>query len=90
MNGNAHATISSAPKPRFWAEGYPDKVFVANDGKNLSRGDEAFALRKGDSDAVNFFSNWILVNSSNGWLDETHAYWFEDQSAWKDMVAVEQ
>lgn len=87
VNGNAHATISSAPKPRFWAEGYPDKVFVANDGKNLSRGDEAFALRKGDSDAVNFFSNWILVNSSNGWLDETHAYWFEDQSAWKDMVA---
>ncbi|UWQ90341.1 transporter substrate-binding domain-containing protein [Aliisedimentitalea scapharcae] len=87
VNGNAHATISSAPKPRFWADGYPDKVFVANDGKNLSRGDEAFALRKGDADAVNFFSNWILVNTSNGWLEETHAYWFEDQSAWKDMVA---
>jgi|TARA_B110000908_G_scaffold11636_1_gene13611 polar amino acid transport system substrate-binding protein len=86
-NGNAHAMISSAPKPRFWSEAYPDKVFVANDGNNLSQGDEAFALRKGDIDTLNFFSNWILVNNSNGWLDKTHAYWFEDQSGWKDMVA---
>jgi polar amino acid transport system substrate-binding protein len=87
VNGNAHAMISSAPKPRFWSEAYPDKVFVANDGKNLSQGDEAFALRKGDIDTLNFFSNWILVNESNGWLAKTHAYWFEDQSGWKDMVA---
>ena len=83
VNGNAHAMISSAPKPRFWADAYPDKVFLANDGENLTRGDEAFALRKGDPDALNFFSNWIL----NGWLQETHDYWFKDQSAWKDMVA---
>ncbi len=89
VNGNAHAMISSAPKPRFWSEAHPDKVFVANAGENLSRGDEAFALRKGDADAVNFFSNWILVNTSNGWLQETHAYWFKDQSGWKDLVATE-
>ena len=87
VNGNAHAMISSAPKPRFWSEAHPDKVFVANGGENLTRGDEAFALRKGDGDAVNFFSNWILVNTSNGWLQNTHDYWFKDQSAWKDMVA---
>ncbi len=88
VNGNAHAMISSAPKPRFWSEAHPDKVFVANEGENLSRGDEAFALRKGDADAINFFSNWILVNTSNGWLRQTHDYWFKDQSAWKDMVAT--
>jgi polar amino acid transport system substrate-binding protein len=87
VNGNAHATISSAPKPRFWSDGYPDKVFVANNGENLSRGNEAFALRKGDADAVNYFSNWILYNTANGWLEETHDYWFKDQSAWKDLVA---
>lgn len=89
VNGNAHAMISSAPKPRFWSEAHPDKVFVANEGENLTRGDEAFALRKGDADAVNFFSNWILVNTSNGWLQQTHDYWFKDQSAWKEMVATQ-
>ena len=87
VNGNAHAMISSAPKPRFWSEAYPDKVFLPFGEKNLTRGDEAFALRKGDADALNFFSNWITVNTSNGWLKETHDYWFQDQSAWKDMVA---
>ncbi len=90
VNGNAHAMISSAPKPRFWSEAYPDKVFVAFEGDNLTRGDEAFALRKGDVDGLNFFSNWILVNTSNGWLQETHDYWFKNQSAWKDMVAANQ
>lgn len=89
VNGNAHAMISSAPKPRFWSDANLGKVFVANDGENLSSGDEAFGLRKGDVDALNFFSNWILVNTSNGWLQETNDYWFKDQSAWKDMVAPE-
>ena len=87
VNGNAHAMISSAPKPRFWSDAYPDKVFLPFEAENLTRGDEAFALRKGDYDAVNFFSNWILVNTSNGWIKERHDYWFKDQSGWKDMVA---
>lgn len=89
VNGNAYAMISSAPKPRFWSDAYPDKVHVANSGENLTQGDEAFGLRKGDVDSLNFFSNWILVNTSNGWLKERHDYWFKDQSAWKDMVAAE-
>ncbi len=88
VNGNAHAMISSAPKPRFWSDAYPGKMFLPFGDENLTRGNEAFALRKGDSDALNFFGNWILVNTSNGWLEERHAYWFDDQSAWKDMVAA--
>ena len=48
--------------------------------ENLTRGDEAFALRKGDPDALNFFSNWILVNTSNGWLKERHDFWFKTQN----------
>lgn len=90
VNGNAHAMLSSEPTPRFWADAHPETIFLANDGKNLSRGNEAFALRKGDADALNFFSNWILVNTSNGWLQETHDYWFKDQAAWKGMVAENQ
>jgi len=90
VNGNATAMISSAPKPRFWADEYPDKIFLPFGGENITRGDEGFALRKGDPDALNFFSNWILYNTSNGWLDERHDYWFKDQTAWKDKVAIAQ
>ena len=90
VNGNAHAMISSAPKPRFWSEAYPNEVFVAFDGGNLTRGNEGFALRKGDSDALNFFSNWIVVNTSNGWLKVGHDFWFKNRSGWKDMVKLEQ
>lgn len=86
-NGNAHAMISSAPKPRFWSDAYPDKIFLPFGGKNLTEGNEGFALRKGDADALNYFSNWILTNTSNGWIKERHDYWFKDQSGWKDMVA---
>jgi polar amino acid transport system substrate-binding protein len=87
VNGNAHGMISSAPKPRFWSDAHPTKVFLPFGDENLTKGDEAFALRKGDGDALNFFSNWIVVKTSNGWLKERHDYWFQDQSAWKDMVA---
>ena len=90
LNGNAHAVISSAPKPAFWAEANADKIEVAFAGKPLSTSIEGFALRKGDYDAVNFFSNWIAVNTANGWLKERHDYWFKGQTAWKDQVALEQ
>ena len=88
VNGNAHAMISSAPKPRFWMSKYPDKLFMPTE-ENLTRGDEAFALRKGDPDALNFFSNWILVNTSNGWLKERHDYWFKTQE-WAKQIDIKQ
>lgn len=90
LNGNAHAVISSAPKPAFWAEANAGKIEVAFGGRNLSTGNEGFALRKGDHDALNFFSNWILVNRSNGWIQERHDFWFKGQSAWIEQVALEQ
>lgn len=90
LNGNAHAVISSAPKPAFWSEANPDKIGLAFGGDMLSTGNEGFALRKGDPDALNFFSNWILVQQSNGWLKERHDYWFQGQAAWADQVALEQ
>ncbi len=90
VNGNAHAMISSAPKPLFWSEAHPEKIFMPFGTENLTKGDEAFALRKGDPDSLNFFSNWILVNTSNGWLDERHDFWFKNQSAWKDLIAPAQ
>jgi len=88
INGNAHAAIGSAPKPRFTMLEHPDILFMPTD-ENLIQFDEAFAIRKGDPDALNFFSNWILYNTSNGWLQETHDYWFKTQD-WADRVATDQ
>ena len=85
VNGNAHAFITSAPKPRFWMGKHPGKLFMPTE-ENLTQGDEAFALRKGDPDATNFFSNWIRVNTSNGWLKQRHDFWFTNQD-WADQVA---
>ena len=90
LNGNAHAVISSAPKPAFWSEANPDKIELAFEGDMLATGNEGFALRKGDPDALNFFSNWILVQQSNGWLQERNDYWFKGQTAWIDQVEITQ
>lgn len=85
LNGNAHAVITSAPKPKLWTLDHPDTLFMPTE-ENLTKSDEAFAVRKGDPDAINFFDNWILFNTSNGWIQERHDYWFKG-NAWKDQVA---
>ncbi len=85
LNGNAHAVITSAPKPKLWTLDHPDTLFMPSE-ENLTKSDEAFAVRKGDPDGVNFFDNWILFNTSNGWLQERHDYWFKGND-WKDQVA---
>jgi polar amino acid transport system substrate-binding protein len=86
LNGNAHAVVTSAPKPRLWTLDHADTLFMPSED-NLTKSDEAFALRKGDPDAINFFDNWILFNTSNGWIEERHDYWFKS-NAWKDQVAT--
>jgi len=86
LNGNAHAVVTSAPKPRLWTLDHPDTLFMPSE-ENLTKSDEAFAVRKGDPDAINFFDNWILFNTSNGWIEERHDYWFKG-NAWKDQVAT--
>lgn len=85
LNGNAHALISSQPLPAFTAFDNPDAAFEPTREK-IDPGNEAFALRKGDPDALNFFNNWVLVNKANGWLAERHAYWFGGRP-WADQLA---
>ena len=84
LNGNAHAFVSSYPKPTLLVHRYGDKLFLPTT-ESLTQGNEAFGLRKGDPDALNFFSNWILVNTGNGWLQERHSYWFKTTS-WAGQV----
>ncbi|MFO1059088.1 MAG: transporter substrate-binding domain-containing protein [Dongiaceae bacterium] len=88
INGKATAALASAPTPALWAAKYPD-VLVAPDLPALQKTSEAFAVRKGDPDAINFFDNWILVHRDDGWLKERYDYWFKGR-AWADQVPEQQ
>lgn len=83
MNGNAHAVMGSQPLPAFTIYDNPDVLFSPTDEK-IDPGNEAFALRKGDPDALNYFSNWILIKDE--WLQARHDYWFGGRP-WGDQVA---
>ncbi|KAB2543310.1 amino acid ABC transporter substrate-binding protein [Salipiger aestuarii] len=75
LNGNANAMMSSQPLPAFIIYDNPETVFAPTD-ELIEASNEGFALRKGDPDALNFFDNWILVRTADGWLDARHDFWF--------------
>jgi polar amino acid transport system substrate-binding protein len=85
LNGNAHAFISSAPRPRFIAIDNPDKAFMPTD-EFLVLQQEGFALRQGDAKALEFFNAWIKTNTDNGWLKARHDFWFTNRT-WAEQVA---
>jgi len=84
INGKAYAALASVPTPAIWVEKYPDVLFVP-DVPALEKTSEAFAVRKGDPDALNFYNNWILLHTVDGWLKERHDYWFKGR-AWTSQV----
>ncbi|MBK1636249.1 amino acid ABC transporter substrate-binding protein [Rhodovulum adriaticum] len=85
LNGNANAMVAAQPSPAFTIYENPEAAFSPTDEK-IQPSAEGFAVRKGDPDALNFFNNWILVNTNNGFLEERHDYWFGGRP-WADRVA---
>jgi len=85
LNGNAHATMASEPTPTRDVNRYPETLHKPVDKTYLETG-EAFAVRKGDPDALNFFNNWIAAQWRSGWLDERQDYWFRSLD-WEDRIA---
>ncbi len=85
LNGNAHATMASEPAPSEEARRYSDVLYVPFDETFQAAG-EAFAFRKGDPDAENYFNNWIGIKTRVGWLKDRNDYWFKGEE-WKDKVA---
>ena len=84
-NGKIEAASSTPPKAAFEIERRGDAIFVLSN-EQLSPTREAFALRKGDPDALNFFNNWIQETEASGWLAERRVYWFSGRE-WADQVA---
>ncbi|WP_172298497.1 transporter substrate-binding domain-containing protein [Pseudoruegeria sp. HB172150] len=84
LNGNAEVMLSSQPLPAFTIYDNPEVVYSPTD-ELISPADSAFAVRKGDPDALNFFNNWIRYRTNDGWLQERHSFWF-DGRPWADQV----
>ena len=84
-NGNVDGVSSTPPKAAFEIEKRGDALRVVSP-ELLSPTREAFAVRKGDPDVLNFFNNWIQEKQASGWLKERHDYWFTTRD-WADLVA---
>ena len=84
VNDNADATLGYEPNPSTWLLDYPDQIYLPFDDL-LNAGSEAFALRKGDPDALNFFNNWIALRWQDGFLQERNDYWFRTRD-WADQM----
>lgn len=85
LNGNAHASMAAQPTPNREAGRHPETLAVPFENLYDPRG-EAFGMRKGDPDAMNYFNNWIAQQWRSGWLEERHNYWFATEE-WADQVA---
>jgi polar amino acid transport system substrate-binding protein len=76
VKGLLHAFVRTEPIPRFMALRHPKEVDVPIT-KPLVATREAFAVRRGDNDFVNFLNAWIVAREADAWLASTHKYWFE-------------
>ncbi|MEZ9418451.1 transporter substrate-binding domain-containing protein [Vibrio breoganii] len=85
LNGNAHAVIASSPKPEHEAIKNADSLFIPFT-ERLSKGNEAFAVRLGETDKAEFFNEWIKARTEDGWLEERYEYWFSTLD-WQDQIA---
>ena len=88
LNGNAESVIASSPKPEHEVLRNSDRLFIPFD-EPLGRGAEAIAIRQGEVDALNFFDNWIMLRTEDGWLKERRDYWFKTLD-WEDDIATDQ
>lgn len=87
LNGRADAFVGGAPLPTDTVFAHPEKLFVPFE-EYLQTDISGIAMRKGDSDGLNFVNNWIRVKMQEGWLKEHHDYWFKGQE-WKPLVGGE-
>lgn len=85
VKGLLHAYVRSEPAPHLLALRHPKEVDVPV-SKPLLSTREAFAVRKGDNEFVNFLNAWIAARDADAWLGTTRKYWFESLG-WQDKVA---
>ena len=83
--GSIDAAIAEQVIANRWLERHPSSLHRPFD-ELLNRIPEAFALRKGDVDGLNFMNSWIAHHRTSGWLQDRRRYWF-NTSEGLDQVA---
>ncbi|MBI1774093.1 MAG: transporter substrate-binding domain-containing protein [Proteobacteria bacterium] len=84
INGNAHGASAQPPRPYILKAKYPDVLTIPFE-QVLSHNSDAFGIRPGDVDTLNFLDNWIEFQTNSGWLEERQKYWFRS-AEWVELV----
>ena len=84
VNGSVHAFISSSPIPEFISLKHPEQVDLPLK-KPLLKTKEAFAVKKGNPEILNFLNAWIAIHQADEWINSSHQYWFNSLK-WQSQI----
>ena len=87
VNGTVHAFVSSSPVPEFISLKHPNEVDLPLKKPLLSTR-EAFAVRRGNQEMLNYLNAWIEAHEADEWIDSSHNYWFKTLK-WQRQLAEE-
>lgn len=76
LEGEVQAYVASSPEAVFLALKNPRVVDLPLEELLLSAS-EAFAVRKGDQDWLNFLNAWIEARKADHWIAVSRRYWFQ-------------
>jgi polar amino acid transport system substrate-binding protein len=84
IKGKLDAAAADYPRPEIVAKLFPKSV-TSPPAVKLSTFPEAFAVRRGDLDFINYLNSWIAAHTSDEWLDSRKTYWFRTMDWSKDL-----
>lgn len=83
-SGRIEAGIASTPAPEFAVRLHKDKLYRPFN-EPLGKLGESFAIRRGDTDFLNYLNTWIRYYEQTGWLNQQRKKWFESD-AWLNQL----
>ena len=76
LDGKLYGAIADSPRPEIIAKLYPDNVTIPA-ATALATFPAAFAVRRGDTDFIDYLNAWIEARTVNKWLENRRNYWFK-------------
>ena len=76
LDGKLYGAVADSPRPELIAKLYPDNVILPA-ATALATFPAAFAVRRGDTDFIDYLNAWIEARTVNKWLESRRNYWFK-------------